>query len=509
MSTVKALERTLHMSDTIPRRHVVASLAAFALCGLPPRALAEPAARAEVPAHPLADRLAAYADRLRYDDIDAATLERVKQLVIDTLGCGIAALDETPVRICRDVALSFGPTGGVSTVIGSNRRTTPDLAAFANGAAFRYYDLNDIYVSRLTGHPSDNIAACLAVAEAERASASELITAIVLVYEITCRMIDAFDITNRGWDPPVFSLPAVALAAGKLMKIAPDKLTHAVNIAINDHIPMGQTRAQNLSDWKGLADAEAGRNAVFAAQLARGGLTGPAPIFEGRLGFFRLVSGPMEVDVDAFGRRGVPFRIHQCGMKAYPAVVYGQTAIVAGAAVAREVGALERIAAIEIATSRRGYQQTGSDPEKWTPDTRDTGDHSLPYITARAMFDGDITNDSYAAEKLSDPRILAFMRKIKVREDPALTARVSPSVVPTRVTAILADGQRITREVDDVPGFVDRPMSRADVERKFRSNVGTRWPRERTDAILQELWALDRMENLTLLLGKLSVPTKP
>jgi 2-methylcitrate dehydratase len=100
-------------------------------------------------------------------------------------------------------------------------------------------------------------------------------------------------------------------------------------------------------------------------------------------------------------------------------VVYGQTAIVAGAAVAREVGALERIAAIEIATSRRGYQQTGSDPEKWTPDTRDTADHSLPYITARAMFDGDITNDSYAAEKLSDPRILAFMRKIKVREDPA------------------------------------------------------------------------------------------
>jgi 2-methylcitrate dehydratase len=77
------------------------------------------------------------------------------------------------------------------------------------------------------------------------------------------------------------------------------------------------------------------------------------------------------------------------------------------------------------------------------------------------------------------------------------------------VTAILADGQRITREVDDVPGFVDRPMSRADVERKFRSNVGTRWPRERTDAILQELWALDRMENLTLLLGKLAVPTKP
>jgi 2-methylcitrate dehydratase len=497
------------MSNAIPRRHVVAGLAALAFCGLPLRARAAPAASSAPPVRPLAERFAAYADRLRYDDLDAATIERVKSLVIDTLGCGIAALDEPPVRICRDVALAFASTGGVSTVIGTNRRATPDLAAFANGAAFRYYDLNDIYVGRLTGHPSDNIAACLAVAEAERASAMELITAIVLAYEITCRLIDAFDITTRGWDAPVFSLPAVALAAGKLMKLSPDQLTQAVNLAINDHIPMGQTRAQTLSDWKGFADAEAGRNAVFAAMLARGGLTGPAPIFEGRLGFFRQVSGAADVDVDAFGRRGVQFRINQCGMKAYPAVVYGQTAIVAGMAVAKEVGALDRIAAIEIATTLRGYQQTGSEPEKWVPDTRDTADHSLPYITARAMFDGDITNDSYAPEKLRDPRILAFMRKITVSEDPVLTARVGASTVPTRVTAILTDGRRIAREVDDVPGFVGRPMSRADVERKFRNNVGNRWPQERTDAILQALWAFDRTDDLSLLLGRLSVQTKP
>jgi len=271
---------------------------------------------------------------------------------------------------------------------------------------------------------------------------------------------------------------------------------------------MGQTRAQTNSDWKGLADAEAARNAVFAAMLARHGLTGPAPIFEGRLGFFQQVSGPADVDVEAFGRRGVPFRIHQCGMKPYAAVVYAQTAIVAAVAVAKEIGDLERITAIEIATTRRGYQQTGRDPEKWTPATRDTADHSLPYIATRAMFDGDIDNDSYQAEKLRDPRTLAFMRKITVSEDPALTARTSASIVPTRITAILTDGQRIVREVDDVPGFVARPMSRADVEQKFHRNVGKRWPRERTDAILQALWALDRTDDLPALLGKFSVPSK-
>ena len=453
---------------------------------------------------PLAERLAAYADGLRYDDIDAATLERVKTHVIDTIGCGIGAFDEKPVGICRDVALAVG---GDATIIGTDRRTTPDLASFANGAAFRYLDFNDTYVGRFSVHPSDHIAACLAVAEAERVSARDLIVAIVIAYEVNCRLVDALDITTRGWDPPVMSLPAVALAAGRLMKLSPEQLTQAVNIAINDHIPMAQTRVQTLSDWKGFADAEASRNAVFAALLARGGLTGPAPIFEGQSGFFKQVSGPGDIDPDKFGRRDLPFLIHRCAIKPYPAVIYTQTAIVAGMEVAQEVGSLDRIAAIEIATTQRGYQRTGSEAEKWSPKTRETADHSLPYITARAMFDGDITNESFAADKFRDPRILAFMQKITVHEDPDLTARTGAA--PTRVTAILADGQRISREVDYAPGFAERPMNRSEVERKFRGNVGKRWPRERTDAILRALWELDQTDDLSLLLGRLSMQTKP
>jgi 2-methylcitrate dehydratase len=463
------------------------------------------AARAQepaMPARPLADRLAAYAYELRYSDIDADTLEAVKSHLIDTLGCAIAAFDENPVRICRELAVA-GARGG-ATIIGTHARASPDLAAFANGGAARYYDLNDIYVNRLTIHPSDTISACLAIAETERASGQELITAIVLAYEINCRLLDAFDITTRGWDPPVFGLPAVALAAGKLMKLSPERLTQAVNISINDHIPMIQTRVQTLSDWKGMAAAEAARNAVFAALLARGGLTGPSPIFEGRAGFFQQVSGPADIDLNTFGRRGIPFRINACGMKPYPAVVWSQTAIEAAIAVARAADGLDRITAIEVATTRRGYQQTGSEPEKWAPDTRETADHSMPYITARAMFDGEVTNDSYAPDKLRDPRILAFMRKIAVKEDPALTA-LQGDKIPTRVTATLNEGRRISRQVDDVPGFAGRPMQRGDVERKFRSNVGKRWSGERIQSVLAMLWGLDRAGDLSALLGRLSV----
>jgi 2-methylcitrate dehydratase len=486
---------------TVPRRKVIAGLAALGTGAFAPRGFAAPAVSTAAPNRPLAERLAVYADQLSYQDLDPATIEAVKIHFIDTIGCGIAAFDERPVRVCRDVALAG--TGGVSTVIGTKLRATPDLASFANGAAFRYYDLNDIYVHRQGAHPSDHIAACLAVAEAEQVSMHDLITAIVVAYEVNCRLTDAMDISTSGWDPPVLSLPAVALAAGKLMKLGPDKLTQAVNLAINDHIPMFQTRVQTLSDWKGLADAEAGRNAVFAARLARAGLTGPAPIFEGRAGFFRLVSGPVEIDVATFGGRDAPFKIHQCNMKAYPAVVYAQTAIAAGIEVAKEVGPLERITAIDIATTSRGYQAAGSEPEKWAPATRDTADHSLPYTIARAMFDGEVTNESYAPDRLRDPTILAFMRKMKVAEDPVLTARLG-AAVPTRVTAILEDGRRVSREVDDVPGFAKRPMGRADVARKFHANVDSRWPRERTDALLATMWTLENTA-LAPLLDRLSL----
>jgi len=492
----------------MPRRQVlriVAGAAAFPIASRITRAEDQTTPPSASP-RPLAERLAAYAADLRYEGLDDATIESVKVHLIDSVGCGLAAFHDEPVRICRDVALANGGRGR-ATVIGTTRQTSPDLAAFANGAAFRYLDLNDAYVGRITGHPSDDIAACIAVAEAEHASVAELITAIVLAYEVNCRLIDAFDVSMsaRGWDVPMLSLPAVALATGKLMKLPSNKLSQAVSVALNDHISMGQTRAQGLSDWKGIADAEASRNAIFGATLARAGLTGPAPIFEGRWGFFNLVTGPAEVDTSRFGGRGVPFLIHQCGLKSYAAHITAQTTVPAAVALAKDIGNLDRIVAIEIGTTRRGKQIAGSDADKWAPETKETADHSLPYIAARAMLDGDIGNDSYTPDKLHDPRVLALMHKITVNEDPDF-ATLTVNVPPTRLTATLDNGQKVVHLVDSMPGFPGHPVSRADVERKFRSNIGGPWPRLQTDAILQSLWALDQTHDLSALLNKLALP---
>ena len=453
----------------------------------------------------IAQRLAAYAAALSYDDLDVNTIEAVKTHSADALGCGVAALGEKPVGIARQVALNYTSGDGKgATVLGTQRRTSPDLATFANGAAIRYYDLNDVYAGKEIGHPSDNIAACLAQAEAEGANGRDLIVAIALAYEIDCRLMDAASISSRGWDHPIFSLPAAALAAGKLMKLDERQLAEAVNIALNGHLALNQTRVQTMSNWKGLADADAARNAVFSAALARDGLTGPAPIFEGNAGLFKQVSGPFSIDTASFGGKDRPFRITDCAVKFYPAQALTQTAIAAGIDVAKQVGDLDRIASIEIRTSHEGYFSAGMDPQKWAPETSETADHSLPYVTARAMFDGDISLASYRPEALHDPKIRAFMQKIKVVEDSELT-RLYPKYYATIVSATLTDGQTVSKRVDDIPGFATRPMQRGDFEVKFRKNTVPVIGKARADDALGFLWSLDQQRDLSNLFAPLVV----
>jgi 2-methylcitrate dehydratase len=474
------------------RRHFVASLGALAASAT---GLSASPALAQTRSS-IAEQLAAYAASLTYNDLDDETIETVRTHLADALGCGVAALDEKPVAIARKVALANGGDGARASVLGSRRRTSPELATFANGAAIRYYDLNDVYAGKEIGHPSDNVSACLAQAQAEQAHGRDLIVAIVLAYEIDCRLMDAASLSLRGWDHPIYSLPAAALGAGKLMNLSAAQLTQAVNLALNAHLALNQTRVQTISNWKGLADAEAARNGVFSAALAREGLTGPAPIFEGDAGFFKQVSGPFTIDTGTFGGKGRRFRINDCAVKFYPAQALTQTAIAAGIDVAKQVGDLSRIKSMEIRTSHEGYFSAGMDPEKWTPETSETADHSLPYVTARAMFDGDISHASYSDQALHDPRIRAFMQKIKVVEDPELS-KLYPKYYATSVTATRDDGQTFSKRVDDIPGFATHPMQRADFEKKFRKNVRSRIGERRTEEALGTLWTLEQQSDIS------------
>ncbi len=204
------------------------------------------------------------------------------------------------------------------------------------------------------------------------------------------------------------------------MRLSPEALTQAVNLAINGHIAMNQTRVQTLSDWKGVADAEATRAGVFAARLARAGLTGPAPIFEGRAGFFKQVSGPFTVDVATFGGETAPSGSRDAGSSPIrPGLLPDGDP--GGHRRRHGSRCVDAVQSLRIDTTHLGYITAGRDREKWRPMTKDTADHSLPYITARAMLDGAITNDSYAPDRLSDPALLA-----------SLTGSLSPRTLPSR-----------------------------------------------------------------------------
>jgi 2-methylcitrate dehydratase len=449
---------------------------------------------------PLARRLADYVESARFADLDGPTIERAKVHLLDSLGCGLSAFAEETVASVRELAVAAG--GNAATIIGTKRRTTLEWAAFANGAAIRADDINDGYSG--SGHPSDNIAACLPVAEAEGVSGADLLLSMVLAYEIQCRLLDAARAGTEDWDHPNYALTASALAAGKLMKLSAAQLTEAVSLALTGHLAMRQTRLGVLSNWKGLAGPDAARNSVFAAQLARAGISGPTPIFEGDAGFFKLVSGPLDVNTGAFGGRAGRFRINDCFIKSYPAQAQTQTAVPAAAKVAQAAGDLSRIRSIEIRTTRLGWYNAGRTPDRFAPETSETADHSLPYIVARAMVEGTITPQSYAPEVLHDPRVVALLKVTTVREDPALTA-LAPRQSPNIVTATLDGGRVVSERVDDLPGFASRPMKRADVEDKFQRITKSIVTNAQTARIAQAVWDLDGNGSVRALIDSMAI----
>ncbi|HLV81433.1 MAG TPA: MmgE/PrpD family protein, partial [Chthonomonadaceae bacterium] len=163
----------------------------------------------------LAERLSAYAAGLRYEDLTSEAVHEAKRRLLDTLGCAMGSFESEPATIARKLAATV-QSDFPATVIGTDRQTSPEMAAFANGVMFRYLDYNDTYLSKEPAHPSDNFAAVLAVGEPQGSSGKEIITAAVLAYEIQCRLCDAASIRARGWDHVTYGAFSTSLAAGKL-----------------------------------------------------------------------------------------------------------------------------------------------------------------------------------------------------------------------------------------------------------------------------------------------------
>jgi 2-methylcitrate dehydratase len=245
---------------------------------------------------------------------------------------------------------------------------------------------------------------------------------------------------------------------------------------------------------KGCSFANAARNGVFSSLLAREGMTGPSPIFEGEMGFFKQVSGPFTVNTDDFGGIQGSFKIAETYLKYFPAEIHSQTSIWAALEARKEIDNPDDIVSMEIASHEAGYTILGRDPEKWNPMTKETADHSLPYIVAMALLTGKIDNSTYTEKNYRDPKILDFLKKITVVEDKELSTRY-PEAVANRITVKLSDGRTITKQVDYHKGHPKNPMTDKEVEEKFQRLTKKYMGQNQSRRILDTVWNLDKLKD--------------
>jgi 2-methylcitrate dehydratase len=456
----------------------------------------------------LARRLADYACALNFEDLSPEVVREVKRRVIDSLGCALGAWDEEPCVIARKVVSEFSAKNG-ATVIGTNHKAPPDWTAFANGCAIRYFDYNDTYLSKEPAHPSDNISAALAIAESVGANGRELITAIALAYEVQCRLCDAASIRARGWDHVTYGTFSTALACARLMRLDQKETRHAVNIAGVAGAAMRQARVGELSHWKGVAFATAARHGVFSALLARAGMTGPGPIFEGEMG----VEKQLGISLGNIGEKfAVPFTkaehgpasmILKTSIKNWPAEYHSQSAIEAALFLREEIidsstpltTSLAQIESVTIESHDAAVDIIGSELEKWRPKTRETADHSLPYITAIALIDGEIANKQFEPERFKDPEVWQFLKNVNVERNAELSA-MYPGAVANIVHVDLSDGRRLTKRVDYPLGHAKNPLQDSEVEGKFFALVTPAMGEKAAREIVDLVWKLDDAKNV-------------
>ena len=460
----------------------------------------------------LADRLTRYSQSLCYDDLSSAVVHEVKRRVLDSLGCALGALTTPPCRIAHRLAQSVTVLRG-ATVWGTGHRTLPDLATFANGALVRSLDFNDTYLAKEPAHPSDNIAAILAVGETSHASGKRVIQAIALAYEVQCRLCDAAALRPRGWDHVTYGPFSSALAAAKVMKLSDAQTLQAINLAGVANIALRQTRVGDLSMWKACAFSNAARNGVFAAMLAQRGMTGPSPIFEGEKGFMKLVSGPLDLPLFG-GEKGssepVTFKILSTYIKQYPVEYHAQTAVEAALAIREDirkgegVDVLAGITDVEIGSYDVAIEIIGRDPEKWKPRTRETADHSLPYCVAVALLDGKVTLRSFEAKRLADPVLHELIQKVRVVPQPEFVGRY-PQTMPTRLIVRTKTGKDYVKQVDYPLGHPKNSMSDHEIEDKFRRLAAGKLDRARMKKVIDVVWKLDRLNDVSSLMPLLKV----
>ncbi|MCY0859412.1 MAG: MmgE/PrpD family protein [Sulfolobaceae archaeon] len=417
--------------------------------------------------------IASYLQHISYDDLNDKVIREVKRRLIDSIAVARGALNAPPIQLSRTLLSNF--PGNSLTIDGY--RTSPDFSAFYNTFMIRYLDFNDTYLSKEPLHPSDMFGALLAVGSLFDKSGKDLILATAIGYEVGVRLCDSTSLRHKGFDHVNFLEVATAAALAKLLNLDEEKARNAISLSIVPHVALRETRVGELSMWKAGAAAEASRNAVFSALLAMAGITGPKTPFIGKFGFMSLIAKDMDLKV--FDNLGSPNSILRTYIKKYPVEYHAQAAV----DVAKSINYEGEITKVVVETYEAAKTILADTEDKWKPTTKETADHSLPYIIAYTLIHKDLWLDAY--DNLTDPKVVDLMKKIVIEEVPEYT-KVYPNELPIKLTVYTTKGV-YTNEVRVPRGHSANPMSDEEVEEKFLRLNGKREE-------LKLLWDLENVK---------------
>ena len=468
----------------------------------------------------LSHTIAEWACALKYEDLSAEAIQAAKLFWFDSIGCALGGSQQDDAKILlkhyRAMSSTADSSGGESGKSGNGKatafvsgfKTNPVDAAFLNGHMIRAMDYNDIYWKTDPCHPSDLIAAPLALCESEGLSGKDLILATIIAYEIEMRLceIGRPGVREYGWHHATLSAFAAPVAAGRVLNLTVDQMVSAIGISAARTFCPGAVTAGKLTNMKNTVDPWAGRMGAESALLARDGFSGPEHIIDGKEGLFAVFhhvqykGQPVTFDGEGL-IRDLPtspkshYRILDCGMKSFPIEALSHAPLTAMMKTVKENKIkADEVQEIKVEVIARAADILG-DPHKYRPDSKETADHSLPYCMAVGLVDGMVTPLQFKEERVLDKKLIPIMDKVKVVANEEFEA-LFPKFQPSRVTVTTNDGKSHSTRVDVPKGDPRDPMTEEEIAVKFTALGGDVIGKDQCKKLQRFIMSIETADNL-------------
>jgi 2-methylcitrate dehydratase len=460
-------------------------------------------------------------------ELDPQTECAARAVLVDSLAVAMGALPHPAAQAARAHAGRFRVDGGCA-VWGTSTSTTPEMAALVNGVLLRCYDYNDFFVGdRNSGHGSDMVSGVIAAAEWKNERAGRLLAALAVGYDVVGAAYDAFSTAAGGWDYTNLTAIGATCAIARVLGLGAAEMREALAMTViphfaSDEIESGDLNARgDLTMWKRFNGADAVRNSLQACLLASVGVEGAVRPFTGRLGFVQKLAGKRDEVVDVLRARldckHPPARIRDTYFKRWPVGSLAQSAIQAALLAREKVGEVAQIKEVRVFAEEGAYEhlvKVRQDP--WHPVSRETADHSLPYIVAAAVLDGYVRSESFEPARVLDPVRQRFLAdKIKVSPAPELGTLAGGKLKRaragylSRVEIETMDGTVVHGDAAPFPGHPRNPYSDRDLADKLRENMRPVAGEVRTEQLVGFLDSLSRASRVRELTGLLAFDAAP